>query len=202
MRLAHVSQVPLARGYCRLRLGVSSRSGLDYSHVSQHVALARYTYGKIPAGMEPDHLDGNPSNNVSANIRLLTIRENRGLSAKRWWKKTTSGAVPENVNYALKSSFLLSFLESVPELVDRLKPPATAPKPVQQVAAELGKATALVIAYWSASARRDVIPTNAVRRLLGGHSPSPFFFAVSLPGRGHPGSDRRDRGGPFAVASG
>ncbi len=59
----------------------------------------------------------------------------------------TSGAVPENVNHALKSSFVLSFLESVPGLADRLKPPATALKPMQQIAAELEKATALVIAY-------------------------------------------------------
>ena len=28
----------------------------------------------------------------------------------------TTGALPENVNYAVKSSFLLSFLESVPEV--------------------------------------------------------------------------------------
>jgi hypothetical protein len=59
----------------------------------------------------------------------------------------TSGAIPENVNYALKSSFLLSFLESVPDLVGRLRPPGTAPKPTQQVAAELEKAAALVFAY-------------------------------------------------------
>jgi S1-C subfamily serine protease len=28
----------------------------------------------------------------------------------------TGGALPENVNYAIKSSYLLSFLESVPEV--------------------------------------------------------------------------------------
>ena len=32
-----------------------------------------------------------------------------------------SGALPENVNYAVKSSFLLSFLESVPEVSAKLK---------------------------------------------------------------------------------
>jgi uncharacterized protein len=36
-----------------------------------------------------------------------------------------SGALPENVNYAVKSSFLLSFLESVPDVDSRLKPPNT-----------------------------------------------------------------------------
>ncbi len=34
-----------------------------------------------------------------------------------------SGELPENVNYAVKSSFLLSFLESVPEVSSRLKEP-------------------------------------------------------------------------------
>ena len=37
----------------------------------------------------------------------------------------TRGALPENVNYAVKSSLLLSFLESVPEVVPKLKDPST-----------------------------------------------------------------------------
>jgi S1-C subfamily serine protease len=32
-----------------------------------------------------------------------------------------SGALPENVNYAIKSSYLLSLLESVPEVSAKLK---------------------------------------------------------------------------------
>jgi S1-C subfamily serine protease len=35
----------------------------------------------------------------------------------------TSGALPVNVNYAVKSSYLLSFLESVPEAIAKLKAP-------------------------------------------------------------------------------
>jgi len=38
----------------------------------------------------------------------------------------SSGALPENVNYAVKSSFLLSFLESVPAVSAKLKSPVTA----------------------------------------------------------------------------
>ena len=56
------------------------------------------------------------------------------------------GSVPENVNFALKSSLLLAFLESVPSLVGRLKPPPTTLKTMQQVAAELEEATALILA--------------------------------------------------------
>jgi hypothetical protein len=45
---------------------------------------------------------------------------------------TASGALPENVSYAVKSSFLLSFLESVANVVDKLKDPKTRkPLPLQ-----------------------------------------------------------------------
>jgi hypothetical protein len=37
----------------------------------------------------------------------------------------TSGALPENVNYAVKSSLLLGFLESVPGISGKLKPSNT-----------------------------------------------------------------------------
>src|SRR5204863_9384509 len=36
-----------------------------------------------------------------------------------------SGSLPENVNYAVKSSFLLGFLESVLEVSSKLKEPST-----------------------------------------------------------------------------
>ena len=35
----------------------------------------------------------------------------------------TSGSLPENLNYAVKSTLLLSFLESVPEVSAKLKEP-------------------------------------------------------------------------------
>ena len=45
------------------------------------------------------------------------------VSAKlsAWAALASSGSLPENVNYAVKSSFLLSFLESVPEVSAKLK---------------------------------------------------------------------------------
>ena len=38
----------------------------------------------------------------------------------------------ENVNYAVKSSFLLSFLESVPEVSAKLKEPSTQPRQFEE----------------------------------------------------------------------
>jgi len=61
-----------------------------------------------------------------------------------------SGALPENVNYAVKSSFLLSFLESVPEVSAKLKEPkslqTTTPK-FEDVVKSAEQAAVLVIVY-------------------------------------------------------
>ena len=45
----------------------------------------------------------------------------------------SSGALPENGNYAIKSSYLLSFLESVPEVAAKLKKPNTKEKKFEDV---------------------------------------------------------------------
>jgi TPR repeat protein len=58
-----------------------------------------------------------------------------------------SGALPENVNYAVKSSFLLSFLESVPEVFAKLKEPSTQPRPFVDVVKSAERAAVLVLVY-------------------------------------------------------
>ena len=59
----------------------------------------------------------------------------------------TSGALAENVNYAVKSSYLLSFLESVPEVAARLKEPAAQPRKFEDVVKSVEQATVLVLVY-------------------------------------------------------
>jgi S1-C subfamily serine protease len=59
----------------------------------------------------------------------------------------TSGALPENVNYAVKSSFLLSFLESVPEVAAKLKEPSTKDRKFEDVVKSAEKAAVLVLVY-------------------------------------------------------
>ena len=54
------------------------------------------------------------------------------------------GALPENVNYAVKSSFLLSFLESVPEVSAKLKEPSTQPRQFEDVVKPAEQAAVLV----------------------------------------------------------
>ena len=59
----------------------------------------------------------------------------------------TSGALPENVNYAVKSSFLLGFLESVPDAVAKLKEPVTKQCGFEDVVKSAEKAAVLVLVY-------------------------------------------------------
>jgi hypothetical protein len=58
-----------------------------------------------------------------------------------------SGALPENVNYAVKSSFLLSFLESVPAVSAKLKAPNTADEKFSDVVKSAQQAAVLVLVY-------------------------------------------------------
>ena len=58
-----------------------------------------------------------------------------------------SGALPENVNYAVKSSLLLSFLESVPAVSARLKAPVAADRKFEEVVKSAQDAAVLVLVY-------------------------------------------------------
>ena len=70
------------------------------------------------------------------------------LSAKAALDAT--GQLPENVNYAVKSSLLLSFLESVPDVAAKLKDPKslqTATPPFEDVVKSAQDAAVLVLVY-------------------------------------------------------
>jgi S1-C subfamily serine protease len=58
-----------------------------------------------------------------------------------------SGSLPENVNYAVKSSYLLSFLESVPEVAAKLKEPETRTRAFEEVVRVAEQAAVLVLVY-------------------------------------------------------
>ena len=58
-----------------------------------------------------------------------------------------SGSLPENVNYAVKSSYLLSFLESVPEVSAKLKEPETKERKFEEVVKAAEQAAVLVLVY-------------------------------------------------------
>jgi hypothetical protein len=56
-------------------------------------------------------------------------------------------SLPENVNYAVKSSLLLSFLESVPAVSAKLKAPVTADRKFEDVVMSAQDAAVLVLVY-------------------------------------------------------
>jgi len=58
-----------------------------------------------------------------------------------------TGALPENVNYAVKSSLLLSFLESVPDVSGKVKDPNTKDAPFEDVVKSAQDAAVLVLVY-------------------------------------------------------
>jgi S1-C subfamily serine protease len=58
-----------------------------------------------------------------------------------------TGALPENVNYAVKSSFLLSFLESTPDVSAKLKAPISAERTFDDVVNSAQQAAVLVLVY-------------------------------------------------------
>jgi len=62
-------------------------------------------------------------------------------------KAVTSDELPENVNYAVKSSLLLSFLESVPDVSAKLKDPNTKDEAFEDVVKSAQDAAVLVLVY-------------------------------------------------------
>ena len=57
------------------------------------------------------------------------------------------GEIPWNLNYAVKSSFLLSFLESVPEVSAKLKDANTKERKFEDVVMSAEQAAVLVLVY-------------------------------------------------------
>lgn len=57
----------------------------------------------------------------------------------------TTGGLAENVNYAIKSSFLLGFLESVPGLAEKVGEGQAGTRAFEDVVADAEKATALIL---------------------------------------------------------
>ena len=75
---------------------------------------------------------------------ILITGVGQGVAADR---ERAPGSLPENVNYAVKSSYLLSFLESVPEVSAKLKEPETKERKFEDVVKSAEQAAVLVLVY-------------------------------------------------------
>ena len=77
---------------------------------------------------------GNVVGVVSAKLDELAVLE-------------ASGSLPENVNYAVKSSFLLKFLESKTDVSNKLKAPHSDERIIAEIVNEVQRATVMVVVY-------------------------------------------------------
>ena len=71
----------------------------------------------------------------------------QGFALNYFTGLAASGALPENVNYAVKSSLLLSFLESVPAVSAKLKAPNAKDEKFEDVVKSAQAAAVLVLVY-------------------------------------------------------
>ncbi len=105
---------------------------------------ARYFQISVP--VQPGPADGVPSGGALVDehgnvVGVVSAKLNARAAL------STSGALPENVNYAVKSSYLLSFLESVPEVSAKLKEPNTKEMKFEEVVKSAEQAAVLVLVY-------------------------------------------------------
>jgi len=77
---------------------------------------------------------GNVVGVVSAKLDELAVLE-------------ASGSLPENVNYAVKSSYLLNFLGSITNVTNKLKEPHVDDRKIADIASDVQRATATVLVY-------------------------------------------------------
>jgi S1-C subfamily serine protease len=100
---------------------------------------ARYFQISVP--VQPGNSGGALVNEHGNVVGVVSAKLNASAAL------AASGSLPENVNYAVKSSFLLSFLESVPAVSAKLKEPITADRKFEDVVKSAQDAAVLVLVY-------------------------------------------------------
>ncbi len=98
-------------------------------------------YFQISAPVQPGNSGGALVDERGNVIGIVSAKLDAGAAL------AASGALPENVNYAVKSSLLLSFLESVPAVSAKLKTPVTADRKFEDVVKSAQDAAVLVLVY-------------------------------------------------------
>ncbi len=99
-------------------------------------------YFQISVPLQPGN-SGGPLLDTHGNVIAVT---SAGLNAAKTLNVT--GSLPQNVNYAIKSAFLIPFLKSIPELSAKLPPVRQgAERPFEDVVAEAQSAVLLLLVY-------------------------------------------------------
>src|SRR5205807_10505110 len=100
---------------------------------------ARYFQISVP--VQPGNSDGALVDDCGNVVGIVAARLSELASLP------TSGVLSQNVNYAVKSSFLLGFLESVPEVSAKLKEPNTKEMKFDDLVEQAKEAAVLVLVY-------------------------------------------------------
>ena len=99
-------------------------------------------YFQISIAVQPGNSGGALVSSVGNVVGIVTARLSDEAAL------LTSGALPQNVNYAIKSSYVLPLLEAVPELRGKLKQPSPAKeRKFDDIVREAEEAAALVLVY-------------------------------------------------------
>ena len=113
------------------------------NHVKRHAGNgAGGSGGKLTASRTGARFGSKTSKSISPESRKRPAREFAQPPP------APSGRFPaENVNYAVKSGLLLTFLESAPEIAAKLGEPNNRERPFEDTVATVQKASALVLVY-------------------------------------------------------
>jgi hypothetical protein len=90
----------------------------------------------------------------------------------------TSGTLPENVNYAVKSSFVLGFLESMPAVAAKLKEPNTNDEKFEDAVKSAEQSAVLVLVYSPGTEPPPAQLNAAAAHPAAPQQPAPDKFTV------------------------
>ncbi len=97
---------------------------------------------QISVAVQPGN-SGGPLLDASGNVIGLVSARLADIATLK-----ITGSLPQNVNYALKSSFITAFLETLPEVSAKLKSPRPVKaRPLAEIAEEVKSSVALVTVY-------------------------------------------------------
>jgi S1-C subfamily serine protease len=98
-------------------------------------------YYQISVPIQPGNSGGALLDNNGNVVGIVTsqIRENMALKF--------SGSLPQNINYAVKASYILALIDSLPEVTKMLPPPSAQSRPFEEVAAATQLSVVQVLVY-------------------------------------------------------